>query len=142
MFWLPPLIVPAICSSVKVAKSPRVLLASFCIRIWITGSAISTIPIGWLKESSFSQPIGMVDMADPVIHMRMQNEANRTRGDFATFTEEQIAGTIRGGNQNIYPATDWYNQLFREYANTCLLYTSDAADDLLCVDLGGRRIIK
>ena len=28
--------------------------------------------------------------------------------------------------------------LFRD----CLLYTSDAADDLLCVDLGGRRIIK
>ena len=24
----------------------------------------------------------------------------------------------------------------------CLLYTSDAADDLLCVDLGGRCIIK
>ena len=26
-------------------------------------------------------------------------------------------------------------------AQACLLYTSDAADDLLCVDLGGRRII-
>ena len=25
---------------------------------------------------------------------------------------------------------------------TCLLYTSDAADDQLCVDLGGRRILK
>ena len=25
---------------------------------------------------------------------------------------------------------------------TCLLYTSDAADDLRCVDFGGRRIIK
>ena len=24
----------------------------------------------------------------------------------------------------------------------CLLYTSDAADDLLCVDLGGRRTLK
>ena len=24
----------------------------------------------------------------------------------------------------------------------CLLYTSDAADDLLCVDPGGRRILK
>ena len=24
----------------------------------------------------------------------------------------------------------------------CLLYTSDAADDLLCVDIGGRRIIQ
>ena len=27
----------------------------------------------------------------------------------------------------------------RQY--TCLLYTSDAADDMQCVDLGGRRII-
>src|SRR5450756_2504041 len=26
--------------------------------------------------------------------------------------------------------------------SSCLLYTSDAADDLHCVDLGGRRIIK
>ncbi|CZR99635.1 hypothetical protein CDFC105_64481 [Clostridioides difficile] len=24
----------------------------------------------------------------------------------------------------------------------CLLYTSDAADDMQCVDLGGRRIVK
>ena len=29
-----------------------------------------------------------------------------------------------------------------ELCEVCLLYTSDAADDLLCVDLGGRRIIK
>ena len=29
-----------------------------------------------------------------------------------------------------------------ETLKACLLYTSDAADDLLCVDLGGRRIIK
>eukprot|EP00825_Cyclidium_porcatum_P036657 TRINITY_DN3919_c0_g1_i3.p2 TRINITY_DN3919_c0_g1~~TRINITY_DN3919_c0_g1_i3.p2 ORF type:complete len:148 (-),score=37.06 TRINITY_DN3919_c0_g1_i3:40-483(-) len=27
-------------------------------------------------------------------------------------------------------------------SETCLLYTSDAADDMQCVDLGGRRIIK
>ena len=27
-------------------------------------------------------------------------------------------------------------------ATLCLLYTSDAADDPLCVDLGGRRLIK
>ena len=31
---------------------------------------------------------------------------------------------------------------FDELFKGCLLYTSDAADDLLCVDLGGRRIIK
>ena len=41
----------------------------------------------------------------------------------------------------------WFAVTFDQYSN-CLLYTSDAADDLhaaddlLCVDLGGRRIIK
>ena len=30
----------------------------------------------------------------------------------------------------------------RAAAGRCLLYTSDAADDTPCVDLGGRRIIK
>ena len=29
-----------------------------------------------------------------------------------------------------------------EHGERCLLYTSDAADDLLCVDLGGSRSIK
>ena len=39
----------------------------------------------------------------------------------------------------------WSNFLDRPrktYCGTCLLYTSDAADDMQCVDLGGRRIIK
>src|SRR5450756_3050140 len=35
----------------------------------------------------------------------------------------------------------WSREL-QALGHTCLLYTSDAADDLLCVDLGGRRIIK
>ena len=42
-----------------------------------------------------------------------------------------------GEPQNIGPTINTpYNE------ESCLLYTSDAADDLLCVDLGGRRIIK
>ena len=36
----------------------------------------------------------------------------------------------------------WLNHSGYTTPITCLLYTSDAADDLLCVDLGGRRIIK
>src|SRR5659263_773925 len=38
----------------------------------------------------------------------------------------------------------YFDASMGEFVNprTCLLYTSDAADDLLCVDLGGRRIIK
>src|SRR5665213_4620729 len=36
----------------------------------------------------------------------------------------------------------WTYSSFAARRGICLLYTSDAADDLLCVDLGGRRIIK
>ena len=39
----------------------------------------------------------------------------------------------------------WLREKLEEHPaqpKLCLLYTSDAADDLLCVDLGGRRIIK
>ena len=35
-----------------------------------------------------------------------------------------------------------YFPVIHDRISPCLLYTSDAADDLLCVDLGGRRIIK
>eukprot|EP00825_Cyclidium_porcatum_P041626 TRINITY_DN54_c0_g1_i5.p2 TRINITY_DN54_c0_g1~~TRINITY_DN54_c0_g1_i5.p2 ORF type:complete len:123 (-),score=4.50 TRINITY_DN54_c0_g1_i5:5-373(-) len=36
-----------------------------------------------------------------------------------------------------------YNKVTVPQTDTgCLLYTSDAADDMQCVDLGGRRIIK
>src|SRR5680860_1902258 len=37
---------------------------------------------------------------------------------------------------------DLVTNILTDLSTTCLLYTSDAADDLLCVDLGGRRIIK
>ena len=40
------------------------------------------------------------------------------------------------------PISPERNYLLIEKWKVCLLYTSDAADDLLCVDLGGRRIIK
>ncbi|GAB5860800.1 hypothetical protein JMUB7552_27440 [Staphylococcus aureus] len=35
-----------------------------------------------------------------------------------------------------------YSNVSCTIVNICLLYTSDAADDSLRVDLGGRRIIK
>ena len=41
-------------------------------------------------------------------------------------------------------AEEYKREELKKLADTvsCLLYTSDAADDLPCVDLGGRRIIK
>src|SRR5680860_1470083 len=57
------------------------------------------------------------------------------------------ADTIRvGGVASITnPLNAPYGDIFEgvkayfAMVNACLLYTSDAADDLLCVDLGGRR---
>ena len=66
-----------------------------------------------------------------------------TAGPFITFTKEPV---IENG---LLKATISFDRLFdttdlsqRRPYNICLLYTSDAADDLLCVDLGGRRILK
>ena len=39
-------------------------------------------------------------------------------------------------------ASDLQPQRWADASSACLLYTSDAADDLLCVDHGGRTIIK
>ena len=41
-----------------------------------------------------------------------------------------------------FPVVIDEKEYFEDETHTCLLYTSDAADDLLCVDLGGTRIIK
>ena len=42
----------------------------------------------------------------------------------------------------VLPQTKTVFDMVDEHYDHCLLYASDAADDLLCVDLGGRRIIK
>src|SRR5450756_917535 len=59
--------------------------------------------------------------------------------------DEVVASrTIYGGTyallKNLLPRLGITTR-FVDISN-CLLYTSDAADDLLCVDLGGRRILK
>ena len=52
-------------------------------------------------------------------------------------------GTTATHDQRVSAAGVFCIQRFNEIQYTaCLLYTSDAADDLTRVDLGGRRIIK
>src|SRR5450756_929811 len=57
--------------------------------------------------------------------------------DPAVGGHQPITTTVRGGSHT----DDWLVQPHGSGRTMdCLLYTSDAADDLLCVDLGGRRI--
>ena len=60
----------------------------------------------------------------------------RDRWKEGTFNRENLEDFFLDDFQQ------WLELGVDEWCNDCLLYTSDAADDLLCVDLGGRRIIK
>ena len=51
-------------------------------------------------------------------------------------------GRVVRRSLTVMEGTGPFFKTLTELSNDCLLYTSDAADDLLCVDLGGRRIIK
>ena len=55
---------------------------------------------------------------------------------------EQIANLLKGQSDKKALRVGVRSGGCSGMSYTCLLYTSDAADDLLCVDLGGRRIIK
>ena len=58
---------------------------------------------------------------------------------WSEFTKSE--GRARSTEKAAYSKPYFYALVFGVLC-ICLLYTSDAADDLLCVDLGGRRIIK
>lgn len=70
-------------------------------------------------EEAFSQPTKMVEMADPITYMKLHNEAIRTRDPLGKlmYSEHKIQNTIDGTNPYVYPATDWYDMLFKDYSN-------------------------
>ena len=71
-------------------------------------------------------------------------QESRGLGDVYKRQVRSVAFVVCGGEQienQVDPGRS-LGAAGRMRINVCLLYTSDAADDLLCVDLGGRRIIK
>ncbi|MBR5704107.1 MAG: TonB-dependent receptor [Bacteroidales bacterium] len=70
-------------------------------------------------ETSISQPTDVVEVADPVTYMKSYNEAISTRdplGDIK-YSFDKIEQTGKpGANRIIYPANDWYDMLFKDYA--------------------------
>src|SRR5450756_2710821 len=108
------------------------------------------------KEAAMPKPINKQQLLDEA-----QKKYEVLERQFASFTPEEMVRPGVIGTWSIKDTLahllewqkmlmDWYEAGLRgetpvvpaEGYNCCLLYTSDAADDLLCVDLGGRRIIK
>src|SRR5450756_2851693 len=72
------------------------------------------------------------------IYNRRTVEVDEVLAEFKKYTDRLRPMVVDTGLLLTKALDDGKTILFE----ACLLYTSDAADDLLCVDLGGRRIIK
>ena len=70
-------------------------------------------------ETSISKPTDVVELADPVTYMQSYNEAISTRDPLGAlrYSYDKIEQTGKpGANRIIYPANDWYDMLFKDYA--------------------------
>src|SRR5678815_951964 len=98
--------------------------------------------------------IVVVDLADPRQPVMRWNASYSNNGEGGSFDSVRIEGSrliarFLIGNSGYYTGSgvaEWdikHNPFSpRLISYTCLLYTSDAADERSSVDLGGRRIIK
>ena len=87
-------------------------------------------------ETSLSQPTRQVKLADPVTYMRMHNEATlaRTPENPLPYSEEKIANTLAGKNPMVYPAVDWQDILFKNFAvNERLNFNLSGGGKVRCV---------
>ena len=68
-------------------------------------------------ENSISTPARTIDLADPITYMNLHNEAVRTRNPLGVlpYSQSKINNTAKNLNPYIYPATDWYNEMFKNY---------------------------
>ncbi len=73
--------------------------------------------ISFRYETSFSAPTKKVELADPITYMKLNNEAVLTRNSFVSipYSLEKIENTEKGTNPYAYPATDWYDVLFKNF---------------------------
>ena len=70
-------------------------------------------------ENTWSMPTRMIDIADPITYMRLNNEAVSTRNPLGIlpYSEAKIAATmIPNRNPYVYPAVDWIEEMFKPAA--------------------------
>src|SRR5450756_1938329 len=120
-------------------------LAGRCDKVFVTGLSMGGTLILYLAEHH-PEIAGVIPVNAPVF-------MTDKRVPFLPILKHLIASTPAIASDIMEPGiiepaydrtpTAGAHEMVKLLGVTCcLLYTSDAADDLLCVDLGGRRIIK
>jgi TonB-linked SusC/RagA family outer membrane protein len=71
-------------------------------------------------EHSISEPTQMVKLADPITYMELNNEAVLTRNPLgiAPFAQSKIDYTRQGLNPYVFPAVNWYDEMFKDQTTT------------------------
>jgi TonB-linked SusC/RagA family outer membrane protein len=72
-------------------------------------------------ENSFSMPTQELELADPITYMKLYNEAVLTRDPLRPeiYSQEKIDNTLQpGSNPYIYPATNWREEMLKDYTTT------------------------
>jgi TonB-linked SusC/RagA family outer membrane protein len=71
-------------------------------------------------EESISQPTMLPEVADPITYMNLHNEAVKTRNTLGIlpYSPTKVANTLDPNrNMYVYPATDWYQMMFKDFSN-------------------------
>eukprot|EP00825_Cyclidium_porcatum_P004408 TRINITY_DN1206_c0_g1_i7.p1 TRINITY_DN1206_c0_g1~~TRINITY_DN1206_c0_g1_i7.p1 ORF type:complete len:744 (+),score=124.66 TRINITY_DN1206_c0_g1_i7:165-2396(+) len=114
------------------------LVASFLLIIYIRNvkdEALQKYP-----KVDCSQDKFQTIQESQVIEEYNQSDQETQEGYISCYCRKHLNSLIKNNLHGEIKTicADWS----KNYLYTCLLYTSDAADDMQCVDLGGRRIIK
>ncbi|MGN6342195.1 MAG: SusC/RagA family TonB-linked outer membrane protein [Ginsengibacter sp.] len=65
-------------------------------------------------EKTMSEATRMVQLADPITYMKLENESVLTRNPLGIlpYSQEKIDNTISGVNPDYYPTNDWQSMMF------------------------------
>ena len=105
----------------------------------------NTLPLE--KERKSFAKVKIVQEMPNLLEVQLKSFDEFLQKDTMPLERKNIG--LESAFRNVFPVEDTHGNYLLEYKYytigepryTCLLYTSDAADDPLCVPLGGRRII-
>ena len=102
-------------------------------------SAIALTDVFWVMAVAIViGGVMMIWLAGKVTAFLKKNRMYEVLGLFILF----IVGIMLMSEGGHLAHMEFFGSEITPMSKGCLLYTSDAADDMQCVDLGGRRIIK
>eukprot|EP00657_Telonema_sp_P-1_P000247 TRINITY_DN10447_c0_g1_i1.p1 TRINITY_DN10447_c0_g1~~TRINITY_DN10447_c0_g1_i1.p1 ORF type:complete len:206 (-),score=88.39 TRINITY_DN10447_c0_g1_i1:75-692(-) len=147
---------------VKLLEEQKVVAMNKAAKSVMTSKQIKLIERAYVKaktESDMMKRNAILQKAQSEVYRQLSQDQQHRIQEASQAEMQRVNDAILAPQENTWISnlTDEQRQVWEntqkvaagaepiqraQLTRNCLLYTSDAADDLLCVDLGGRRIIK